>query len=188
MPFDPYSTGVLKKEHHERLVADIEGYAQDAGIPAHWIYTQLPPSVSETERTYLRDFKKIRTDGVIFGLAYVGKEWGAKVSNRMSLVTGCLVRNFVRARMMTLGQVIDFAAGQENPDLSCVLIPNFFIPSQDAGTVASWQINSLLDFLMARRIHGQQTVLYVEDMDKLRKEYGASFTEIIQNNFVKVRA
>jgi len=39
---DPYAYGVLTKEHHERLVADLDGFASDAGIPPHWVYMRVP--------------------------------------------------------------------------------------------------------------------------------------------------
>ncbi len=53
---DPYAPGILKPEVHERLVANLENFALDAGIRPHWIYEPLPASVSPAEVKYLRAY------------------------------------------------------------------------------------------------------------------------------------
>ncbi|CAA2141450.1 hypothetical protein [Hyphomicrobium sp. ghe19] len=182
---DPYATGVLQEEHHERLVADLEGFAKDAGILPQWIYTRLPKEISGAELEYLKNFRKL--GGQPAGLCYVGEAKSVQIEQRMAAITGALVRNFIRARMMTLGTFVDASAGHVAADLSCVLIPNFFLTSIDAGMIAKWQLSAIYDTLVERQMHGKQTILYVKDLDLLGKEYGLGFQRLIEDFYLRVK-
>ncbi len=179
---DPYASGVLKREHHERLVADLDSFAQDAGIQPHWIWSQLPDDVPHSTREYLRHFRKHSSNGTS-GLALFGKNTGGVVEAHMSAMAGALVRNFIRARVMTLGTVLDMLPKQEMPDLTCLLIPNFFLSASEGGTVASWQVNALFDYLTYRHVAGLQTVIYASDIQLLGKEYGLAFKRHIEVHY-----
>lgn len=104
--FDPYALGALSPDHHDRLVADLDNFARDAGIQPHWIATPLADEVTATERDYLRAFNRHAAEGEVAGMAYTLKSKLDSVDKRMSMVAGCLVRNFVRARGMTHGEFV----------------------------------------------------------------------------------
>lgn len=185
---DPYAPGVLQKEHHDRLVADLDNFAKDAGIQPHWICEPLPGTFTAGEKDYLKRFRQHMTSGSISGVAYVGKGKSAEIDQRMSAFAGCLVRNFVRARVMTLGAVLDAMSSRSMPELSCLLIPNFFLSASEGGTIASWQVSALHELLMSRQVSGLQTIVYVSDMSLLAKEYGLAFRNLIEAHFVQVSA
>jgi hypothetical protein len=181
---DPYEFGVLQKDHHERLVADLDGYAKDAGILPHWIFQGLPDNVSSVERAYLKSFRR-NTDEGVFGLVMTGDNSKGIVETRMAAMAGALVRNFIRARVMTLGSVLDLLPRQEMPNLSALLIPNFFLSQANGGTVAPWQVNALFDYLVYRQVTGLQTVIYASDLSLLGKEYGLAFKSHVEVHFKK---
>lgn len=181
---DPYASGVLLEEHHHRLVANLDGFAKDAGIQSHWIFTKLPDDIEGAELEYLIRFKKHETEGQLAGLCYVGK--GKGIEMRMAAVAGLLVRNFIRARVMTLGALIDAAAARNMPDLTCILIPNFFVSGSSAGMIAKWQLAALYDILIDRQLRGRQTILFVKDMEALGTEYGLSFKTLVDDHYLKV--
>lgn len=183
MMVDPYAFGVLQKDHHAQLVADLSGYAKDAGIQPLWICKALPSSISSAERDYLRGFRRHAEEG-ISGLVLHGKNTG-DVEARMSAMAGALVRNFIRARVMTLGTMIDLLAKGEMPDIAALLVPNFFLSVAEGGTVAPWQVNALFDYLTYRHVSGMQTVLYVSDLSLLGKEYGMAFKSHIETHYLK---
>ncbi|WP_113155948.1 hypothetical protein [Nitratireductor sp. OM-1] len=183
---DPYASGVLKKEHHERLVADLESFARDAGIQPHWIWSQLPEDMTGSQLAYLRQFRKHASEGTS-GLIILGKNDKGFVEAHMSAMAGALVRNFIRARVMTLGTVIDLLAKQEMPDLTCLLIPNFFLTASETGTIAPWQVNSLFDYLTYRQVAGLQTILYATDLGLLGKEYGLAFKRHIEVHYMQAK-
>ena len=189
MAVDPYASGVLHKEHHDRLVADLGNYALDAGIQPHWIWSPLPDDFTKREIDYLKSFRKHQAGGTgTSGLVYVGSGGAGKMETRMSAMAGALVRNFIRARVMTLGSVLDRLASKDSIDISCVLIPNFFYTQAEGGTIASWQISALLDFIANRQVTGQQTILYASDKSALRKEYGLGFGAMLDNHFLEVES
>lgn len=187
MAFDPYAAGVLVPEHHDRLVADLDNFALDAGIQAHWICRPLPDDFTKREIDYLKAFRKhLSGETGVSGVVYTGSNGAGKMEGRMAAMAGALVRNFIRARVMTLGTVLDLLASKEMPDITCILIPNFFYTQAEGGTIAHWQISALLDFLSHRQVTGQQTILFASDKTMLRKEYGLGFGAMVSERFLEV--
>lgn len=183
---DPYAGNVLDPKHHERLVANLDGFALDAGIQPHWIYTPLPSDFSPAEIDYIRRFRQHGTDGKVSGICYVGKAQAYSIEQHMAAMAGCLVRNFIRARVMTLGAVIEQSTTRELPDYSALLIPNFFLKTTDVGTIAKWQLSALYDTILSRQISGRQTIVYVADMGLLAKDYGLAFSRFVEDHYLQV--
>jgi hypothetical protein len=180
---DPYASGVLTPEHHERLVADLPAFARDAGIQPRWISMALADTCGPAEVEYARKFRHHLADVAVQGLCYVRTSKDVDVARRMAALAGALVRNFVRARVMTVGTVLDAMAHGEPPEATCLLIPNFFLPKSEGGTIASWQVNALFDLLSQRGAAGSQTVIYAANVAALNKEYGTAFGALVRNSF-----
>ena len=185
MKFDPYAAGALHRVEHESLVADLAGYAHDAGVHPIRICTPLAGHCTPQEIDYIRKFNQHRAGGEVHGLCYVGSDV-VEVEDHMAAMAGALVRNFVRAKLMTVGTLLDLLANQQDPACSCLLIPNFFMPKIEGGSIAAWQVSSLLDLLLTRKAAGQQTIIYVSTMDALKKEYGTAFERLIEAGFESV--
>jgi hypothetical protein len=185
MMIDPYAQGALLPEIHDRLVADIDNIARDAAIqPAH-IFTPLVGNVSPKEVDWVKKFKFHTTSGKS-GLCLIGKNPNVDVEDRMAAIAGALVRNFIRARIFTLSQIMDLAERSEVPEPTCLLIPNFFQEKSAAGQMSSWKIPQLLDILVQRRIRGLQTVIHVSSMHALDSEYGSAFAKHVNSHFEHV--
>lgn len=69
---NPYELGALHPDHHERIVADLEGFAQDAGIQPQYICSPLGDFVTDEEREYLKGFRRQAQAGCM-GLVLTGK-------------------------------------------------------------------------------------------------------------------
>lgn len=179
---DPYASGVLQKKHHERIVADLSGFAKDAGIQEHWIYTSLIGEAPASAIEYIKSFRQIVSDGKLSGVLLMGKTPTA--DQIMAAMAGALVRNFIRARVVTASDL--FTEGNDLDHLSCILVPNFFLSKDGAGHIASWQIQTMFDVIMSRKLRGLQTVLYATDMQLLGKEYGLAFSSFLKANYVLV--
>ena len=187
LALDPYASGVLRKDVHSRLVADLPNVARDASIVPSWIWKPLAKSVGETELDYVVKFRQHRADRT-GGLCYVGRKPSAAVDDRMSAIVGALIRNFVRARVMTVEQALDMSEAGGIPH-TCIAIPNFFIEkSLGGGKMADWKLGLLMDLLMQRRIAGQQTLLYVSDLDAMATEYGSAFSAFVSKHYIAVKA
>lgn len=181
MNVDPYASGLLKNPDHGPLVANLTRFARDAGVQPHWVWTPIEEFCSVVEQQYVDRFRCQASYGVA-GLCYLGLS-GAEVRNRMAAITGKLMRNFIRARVMTLSTVLETIASEGGVTATCLLIPNFFIPRAEGGSLASWQARSLLDLLIQRQAEGLQTVISVADKMSLGKEYGKPFVELIDTAY-----
>lgn len=184
-PDEIYAMGVLSEEHHERIVADLDNFARDAGIQPKFIYSPMLDMCEQVE-TYLRRFKFHTGEGLA-GLCFTKRSHlPVPPDHYMSAIAGALTRNFIRAKVMTLGSVIDACASHSMPNVTCLLIPNFFYPQSEGGTIASWQVSALHDLLVSRQVNGQQTIVYASDVSLLAKEYGLAFGEMIDVYYTAV--
>lgn len=183
MKIDPYAHGVLKPEAHDRLVADIENISRDASIQPKWIWTPLAETVSAKEVEWVRRFRYHREEGSS-GLCLMGTDADGGVEDRMAAIAGALVRNFIRARVSTVGQLVErLSSGEPVPTSTCLLLPNFFIGKAMGAVLADWKTALLFDAILERHLSGLQTVVYVSSMKSLRSEYGAAFEQHIQSNY-----
>lgn len=184
---DPYATGVLDKEVHERLVANLDGYAMDAGIHKRWVWTPVAETCGPTEIAYLKAFNQHRAEGDLDGFCYVMNAEGS-VEDRMQAMAGVLLRNFIRARVMTVDTVLELCAEGDYPDCTALLIPNFFVGSAMAGgkkaaALAAWRVRSLYDLLLRRQTGGRQTIIAVSNLEEMAKEYGHAMRSTIEKRF-----
>ena len=122
---DPYASGVLNPDEHDRLVANIAAYAKDAGIAPRWIWTKMSEVCGPAELDYARKFPHHRIEGKVQGLVYFRKTPDADPETHMAALAGCLLRNFCRARVMQLGTVLDHLADGGSVAATCLLVPNF---------------------------------------------------------------
>ena len=183
---DPFATGVLQKDVHDRLVAGLDGYARDAGIPKPWIWTPLADTCGPEEISWVRRFPHHAGEGVQ-GLIYTHISGQGDPETRMAAIAGALVRNFVRARVMTLGTVLDMLAEREAPVATCLLIPNFCMAPDEGGGVSKWQVGPLYDLLVARGLEGKQTVLYASSLNDAAKLYGSAMGRLLSTKYVNVK-
>ena len=175
MKIDPYASGVLDKEVHGRLVADLDRFAAAANIQKRWVYTPLADTCGADEIDWVRRFKFHAGEGTA-GLCYVGNDPSFDMETRMAAIAGALTRNFIYARLMTLNELMEAVNAGDTPDMSCLLVPNFFA----AKGQPSWRTAPLLDVLIGRHSAGLQTVLYAADLVAMGKEYGAALTRHVE--------
>ena len=186
MMIDPYASGVLQKDVHERLVANLQGYADDAGVQPFWLYTSMKDVCSPVEIEFVRKLPLARAEkqGAKFSMAYIGNSSNSPVEMRMSAIAAALVRNFTRARVMPLGQVLEYLNDGTTPDATVLLIPNFFFSAEEGGDLKSWVKVSMLDMLYARVAQGLPTILGVSNMKMMDKQYGTQFRVFLENHYV----
>src|SRR5271166_2149180 len=180
MLMDPYASGVLDEAQHARLVQDIARYAKDAGIQPRWIASRMGDVCSPKELEYARKLNTHRAGGQIDGLCYFQETTKADPLAHMNAMAGALVRNFVRARVMTLGTVFDHLAKGGKVEASLLLIPNFCLSKDEGGSIAPWQAQAMIDLLLQRSADGQQTVLYATDIAAVKAMYGLLLARTIE--------
>ena len=122
MAANPYASGVLDPEKHDRLVAGIDGYARDANIPPRWIWSKMGGVCGPLELDYVRRFPHHRVEGKVQGLVCYRKTDDADPETRMAAMAGALVRNFCRARVMTVGVLLDHLAKDGHVAAAALLV------------------------------------------------------------------
>jgi len=183
-----YESGLMSATYHERLVADIKGVVQQAGINETYVWTSMRKHCGSDEVKYVSNIKlHAEREDPIFGMAYVGKISGSAVNDRMMAIAGACLRSYINAKVMTLQEVIDAMKSGLMPSPTVLLIPNFFLGRGDGGHIADWEVSSLIGLLYKRQQEGKQTVLYVSDWAGMKAQYGQVFEDhIAGNKFVKI--
>jgi hypothetical protein len=182
---DPYATKVLFPEVHNRLVLGLKGYAEDAGIQPHWVWTPLADHVGEIECSYLKKFPGLRAEGQVNGLVLTRKTVEADPFEHMSALTGAFVRNFIRARLMTLQSVLQQLKDGDHIEATVLLIPNFFHSKEEGGSILQWQATHLYDLLLQRAAKGVHTVLYATSIVEMGAVYGTAFSRFVTQQYLQ---
>ena len=182
MTGDPYASGVLNPDEHDRLVANIAAYAKDAGIAPRWIWTKMSEVCGPAELEYARKFPHHRVEGKVQGFVYYRKTKAADPEAHMAALAGALVRNFCRARVMQLGTVLDHLADGGQVAATCLLVPNFAFSNH----LAPWQSQAICELLAQRGNEGLQTVVYATSADAISEMYGLAARRTIESHFIRV--
>ncbi len=183
---DPFETGVLVPEVHERLVANLEGFASDAGIAPHWIYKPLDPELPELELNYVRNFPKHRELGLAGMCLLKSVVPVGAAEDRMSALAGAFLRNFIRAKVMTLGSALDALASGDTIDSTVLLIPNFCTGSAMETKLQEWHCRLLHDLMSERQTRGLQTVVYASELKRVSSYMGQPIADLIDSHYAVV--
>lgn len=179
IPQQAFSTGLLDKAVHDRLLADLPKIASSAGIPARFVWTPLSSYCKGSDLEWVRDMWV----NDIAGLCYTGTTLGTNIELRLMAIVGACLRNFVGARFMTVQSVLAAMKEDDPPDCRVLVIPNFCIARSDGGGVAPWEVASLLDLLYQRMADDKRTIIYVQSVPELEKQYGTPLRNHIESTF-----
>ena len=172
-----YETGVLDKEVHGRLVADLSRYSRAANVPKRMIWTPLSENCSQQEIEWVRDIRLHSGDGVS-GLVYVG-ELDPPALVRMSAIGGALLRNFIGVRMISVHRLIE-EAKQTDPPETVLMVHDFHSSSVK---LPKWQTGLLASALENRSVSEKQTILYADSLDAVEQDYGPELVELIRREY-----
>ena len=178
--------GVLDPERHHSFIQNRELIARDAGIPMPLLWKPLPDAISEAERSWMANYRKHRSEGYC-GLLLTGEKPKPDPLTRIGAIAGCLSRNFIRARVFPLHEVLNTIGGGATLTASCLLIPDFVSDKKLDKAMPSFRVQHLTALLTERWSEdGLQTVLYAPSTDAIRKEYGSYVCDLVQNHYSEV--
>jgi hypothetical protein len=173
---------VLDNDVHKRLIADLPRLADTANVPISMIHHSAKTYVSATTLDWVRQYRQNRqkaTSLMIEGMQPIAPE------TQMFAIAGVLLRNFIDARLLSLNDLIKAAntnSEDEFPSPTVILIPNLFVVTS-GKSLTSWQIQTVYDILLKRRIADKLTVVYVQSMDALTDAYGELFAQHLLQNY-----
>lgn len=178
IPKEVFDLGIMDKEYHARLIADLENVSLVAGIPPNMVWSKLSQYCEDEEFEWVRHFREITE----CGLAFVGPHT-IPVEDKMMAITGAFLRNHIDARMIVVQDIIKYLKDDDMPSPCVLLIPNFCLEKTGGGDIPTWEVSSLLGLLYSRMAHNQKTILYIGSMTALEKQYGAAFKSHIENHY-----
>jgi hypothetical protein len=175
----PWDTGSpLDRAAHGELIRDVAMYARLAGIRREWLWQPLADHVEKREAGWASGYRSL-VDRGIRGLLYVGAVNG--VNDRMQAMVGCLVRNFIDARIRPTSQAITrIGPIEESPPAACSVL---FLPDLCTGPGAQpdWFVRETISLFLERDAAGKQTVAYVQSMDMVRQVYGDCLADLLSD-------
>lgn len=183
-PFDPWSSGVLKPDVHDRLVASIDQVAHRAGLGdryKHLIWAPTDPVVSDGELEWAKAVAVLRQTQSVWtqdklGIAYPSSV--PDVMGRMRYLTARLIRNMVDARLLTLSEIIAERRGVGVVEGSAILCPDFLVP-EVFKTLSDWDKREMVSFLKDRIKDGAPTMLYCGmDLGVLKTSYPSMYADL----------
>jgi len=179
-----YDPGLLVPKHHRKLVENIEKVCGQARIPALYVHTcPLDKYCDEADIGWVKGYHGWADKGVA-GMAYTNQV--NRVEDRMMAIAGALIRNYIDAKVMTVQEIIQAVKDDDTPMCSTLLVPNFYLPRDSGGKLPEWQVSMLSGAMLSRFSRGVQTVIYVDDMTKLARDYGQMLAEHIKNHYYMV--
>lgn len=175
-----YQPGVLQYENHNRFVMNIGFYADMAGVPVHFLYHPAGDILEDTDLSYLKKWRGLDEAQVSGGIFY-GLD--SDIMDRMYAMIGVLLRNNIDAKFITVQELLSEMKDGRDVDNTLVCIPNFCLPKDTGGNIASWESATILGWVLGRHGNGKQTLLYAESYDLIQAQYGSTLKNHIDNNF-----
>lgn len=179
IPEKVFKEGLLDKEYHERLIADLDRMAAKAGIPVDFVWSKLSSFCSTADIEWVSRMR----EGKDQGLVYTGTNFTVPVEDKMMAIAGACLRNYINAKMMPVQEVLSLLKKDAMVKPTVLLIPNFCMAKDDVSSVAPWQAASLLGMLYSRLAQNQKTVLYVGSMAALEEAYGEALARHLKAHY-----
>jgi hypothetical protein len=174
--------GVLNYAQHGPILKDLDRIAEFAGIDKSWIWRSTKDMISQATESWLANMSYHKEKG-IFGLCYTGNK---SVDREMMSAAGCLVRNYINARFMTVSTVLSYVKENGWVDATVLFIPNFFL-SSEASVNIGWKSGVLFDLLLDRKSEGLQTAIYVDSPERMKQVYGTPLHSFIGDTYYVVK-
>lgn len=174
-----YAPGVLNPEVHGRLVAEIGTIVRQTNVPEKYIANSLGQWLSPDEIQLIRSMPQWDQSG-LRGLVYSGS---FSAHARLLAICGCMIRNFTDARFLTVHQLIDgVKADSHLRDVSVIALPDLYVSLQNGKSgMSPWQVADLYDILQTRVSSDLVTFGYVDNMQRLKSDYGEAFHALMSN-------
>lgn len=159
---------MLTVADHARIIKDLEGVCQRAGIPEKYLRHSAKTYCSHKEIEWLAGFYETGHPGLILT--------GSRGLERCMSLAGALLRNYVDARVVTLEHCVEV---REQPHATCLLIPNF-CTTQSSKTTPGWKMTKLYDLMLSRFQSDTPTVVWIESLACV-KDYGTAMSDLLSS-------
>jgi hypothetical protein len=184
---DAVASNLIDQDVHGPLLRDMDRILSNANVPAGHLFTSMASYCTAEEIDYVRAIRR-QTALNIYGLLYVGETPTLPVTDRMLAIAAACLRNYLSAKVMVLQEVLAALRADDMPSPTVLLIPNFYIGQHQGQKVPDWHVSNLLGLLYARQANGQQTVLYVQNVDRLAAVFSPALKIHLETHFKRLAA
>lgn len=162
------------KGFHARLMEDVANVSSIAGVQPRFLSESMTKHCSATEVDWVSQFYAYQKQGVP-GLVLEGV---ANPDSRCQAIAAALLRNYIDARVIPLGTLLDQQKEGLSVNPTVLLIPNMFVSMSDKG-IPAWRMQGLYDLLLHRAVNSKPSVLYVQDYEKLKTTFGVPLANFL---------
>jgi hypothetical protein len=177
-----YEPGILKPEKHQRLVDALPHVCEISGVRKEFVARSAKDFCGPAEMAWVNGFRE-NSDKGISGMYYLTTET-KQVEQRMMALAGACLRNYINARVMTLGDVLAEVDSGYHDDPSALFIPNFCLTSKEYQ-LSQWDASAVYDLLLHRYTRSLQTVIGIFKLEVVEQIYGLSCKDHIENYYTK---
>lgn len=167
------NTEVLDPVAHAKLIADIDKISARAGIQLRFFRESMTKYCTAVEINWVKNFHQNRKEKP--GLVLEGV---ANPDSRCQAIGAALLRNYIDARVMPLGAILDAQKDGEMDNPTVLIIPNMFVTLGNKA-IPSWRIQGLYDLLLHRAVHNKPSVLYIENQKIMESTFGKTMNDFI---------
>ena len=187
---------VLDRQYHARLLADIDGVCRVAGVKKELISHPAKWYCSKGEVAWLRDFRARVASGSA-GLMLVGPNHNGKNAAgdlgtvnvtpalKMMAMAAALLRNYIDARVLSVTTLIEDDEVGDVPDPTVLLVPDFYVDFEGGKQLPAYKAQRLYSILMDRYVASRATILYVQSVGGLEKNYGGAMKDFLDAHWIK---
>lgn len=179
-----FDYGVLNQDVHQSLAKNMGKISIATGVPAKYIYTEDSKNDGvclDVESDWVKQCRQHRKEGTA-GLVLTGTDFNHSPEEKMMVMGGKLIRNFIDARIVIVQELLEEMKEGTIDNSDVLLIPNFFIAKKGVS-LPDWQVNLLQGLLIKRLCSSNLTILYIQGMNELKQSYGQSMYSHIHNNY-----
>jgi hypothetical protein len=173
---DLYQPGALNPDVHKRIVINCKEVLAAANIPKPYLIRKIGSFCLEDEIKWVRALQKHKDSGEL-GLLFTHE--CERVLIRMMGMCGCLLRNFINAKIFYLQEIID--ESPRGDECSVFLVPNFHLSSNDGGSIPNWQIPKLTNWLIERQTKSQPYILGIHSLEAVEQSYGPNLRAVLES-------
>lgn len=174
---------VLDETYHARLLESIDHYAGVANVPVSMIHEPMSKYCSQAECLWITKIMAHRDAGQA-GLCLTGVNAAHPVEHRMWAMAAALLRNYVDARVVAVNDLMSREKGDEIPDPTVMLLPNFFLAWAGGKPNTNWQVQILQDILMRRMVEKKITIIYIQSMKQFKESFGEGVAGFIEAHWL----
>lgn len=178
VPKEAYDSGVLDKDYHALLLQDLPAVCAVAGVVPRFVWSSMIGYCGPAEVRWMTHLRNESGSGMLYR-GVLDKP----IEDKMMALVGACLRNYVDARMIMVNDLVNQIKAETVEYPSVLLIPNLCLDTTSSPALQPWATQLILGHLITRMSRNLKTVVYVNDLNILERNYGSSFKDHLWTHY-----